>query len=404
MKRIKITEKHNEANVSSKSTQPLRCYYIDWLRVLTVLILFFFHNAHLFDEIYWHIKNKQQSFWATAFVVFVHLWGMPLLFLLAGASTWFARRYKRGTDYIRERFKRLVIPFSFGILIIVPPQIYLEGLDKSQFSGSFFHNYLHLFAKDPLTFDPQVFSNYGHHLWFLPFLFIFSCMNLPLASFLQNKNGLRFISRMATFLEKKANFFWSIIPVALIQILLRIKYPVYCSWADFWFWFAFFIYGYLIMADQRLLKTILKHGITGLLIGVGCVALIGYLYLTGVLANQLVQPEFSVGYVLFMVLYSLAAWAWVIFIFNLGIRFLNFKNRFLQYAQEAVLPFYILHPTVILLIGFYGVRWNLSIIAKFLLISGSSFVLITATYEFLIRRIQFLRIFFGLKALKSPDK
>jgi glucan biosynthesis protein C len=172
-----------------------------------MVMLFLFHNAHLFDAICWHIKNKQQSFWATAFVVFVHLWSMPLLLLLAGASTWFARSYKKGTVYIKERFKRLMIPFVFGILILVPPQIYVEGLSKSRFQGSFFYNYPHLFAKDPVTFDPQVFSNYGHHLWFLAFLFLFSLMDLPLSLFLRSKNGLRLISRLAAFLEKKVTFY-----------------------------------------------------------------------------------------------------------------------------------------------------------------------------------------------------
>jgi len=369
-----------------------------------MVMLFLFHNAHLFDSIYWHIKNEQQSFVATAFVVFVHLWSMPLLFLLAGASTWFARSYKKGTVYIKERFKRLAIPFVFGILILVPPQIFVEGLSKSRFQGSFFYNYPHLFAKDSITFDPLVFSNYGHHLWFLAFLFLFSLMDLPLSLFLRRENGLRLIARLAAFLEKKSNLLWSVVPVALIQISLRIKYPAYCSWTDFCFWFVFFIYGYLIMADQRLLKAILKHGIAGLMIGIGCVAMIGYLYGAGFLTNQFVQPKFSPGYVLFMFVYALAAWAWVVCILNLGIRFFNFKNRFLQYAQQAVLPFYMLHQTVILLIGFYGVHWNLPVIVKFSLISISSFVIIVAIYQLVIRRFNFIRICFGLRILKSTDR
>ncbi|HBE79792.1 MAG TPA: hypothetical protein DDW65_18735, partial [Firmicutes bacterium] len=366
-----------------------------------MIMLFFFHNAHLFDVIYWHIKNSQKSFWATAFVVFVHLWSMPLLFLLAGASTWFARCYKTGTEYIWERFKRLVIPFIFGILIIVPPQIYVEGLSKSLLKGSAFYNYPHLFAKDPITFDPITFSNYGHHLWFLPFLFIFSCLDIPLSLFLKKKSGLRFISRSAAFLEKRYNFLWSIIPVSLIQILLRTKYPAYCSWTDFWFWFVFFIYGYLIMADQRLVRTILKLGLFAFITGIGCIATIGYFYGAGFLKSQLVQPKLSAVYIIFMSVYALAAWSWVVVFLNLGMRFLNFKNQFLLYAQQAVLPFYILHPTVILLIGFYGVRWNLPMAAKFILISGSSFVVTMAIYEFLIRRFDFLRICLGLRIFRD---
>ena len=225
-----------------------------------MLMIFLFHNAHLFDFIDWHLKNQQQSFWATAFVAFVHLWSMPLLFLLAGASTWFARNYKNGIEYIRERFKRLIVPFIFGLFIIIPPQIYIEGLNKSQFTGSFFHNYPHLFAKDAVTFDPIVFSNYGHHLWFLAFLFIFSLLDLPISLFLKTVTGKKFITGSAVFLEKKGVIFLSVVPIALIQILLRVNFPAYCSWTDFWYWFVFFIYGFLIMSDQRLLKAVVKQG------------------------------------------------------------------------------------------------------------------------------------------------
>ena len=369
-----------------------------------MLAIFFFHNAHLFDFIDWHIKNKQQSFWATAFVAFVHLWSMPLLFLLAGASTWFARRYKTGTQYIAERFKRLVVPFVIGLFIIVPPQIYIEGLSKSQFKGSFFQLYPHLFAKDVITFDPQVFSNYGHHLWFLAFLFIFSLMDLPISGCLRKATGQRFVSWIAAFIEKPGNIFLAVIPVALIQILLRVKFPAYCSWTDFWYWFVFFIYGYLIMADQRLIKAIQKQGLTGLIIGIGCLFMIGYLYLADDFANWLIHPQFSFVYILFMFLYSLAAWAWVVFILSLGIRFLQFNHRLLEYSNEAILPFYILHQTVILLIGFYVVQWNLSVMSKYLLISASSLVVIVSLYEVFIRRVNFIRICFGLKPKRIPKK
>jgi glucans biosynthesis protein C len=366
-----------------------------------MLTIFFFHNAHFFDAVDWHIKNKQQSFGATVFVAFVHLWSMPLLFLLAGASTWFARDYKSGIQYIVERFKRLVVPFSFGLIIIVPPQIYIEGLSKSQLKGSFFQCFFHLFPKSSLVFDPQIFSNYGHHLWFLAFLFLFSLLDLPISQFLRKETGLRLVSRVTVFLEKRGNIFLSVIPLALIQILLRIKSPAYCSWTDFWYWFIFFIYGYLLMSGQRLMKAIAKRSLIIYIAGVTCLFGIGYLYLDGKLAEWIIHPKFSLIYILFMFLYTFASWALVVSILDWGIRFLNFNHRLLKYCQEAILPFYILHQTVILLIGFYVVQWNLSIFSKFVLISGTSFVITVSLYEFIIKRFNLIRICFGLKPKKN---
>jgi hypothetical protein len=70
------------------------------------------------------------------------------------------------------------------------------------------------------------------------------------------------------------------------------------------------------MTDQRLLKTILKQEPAALLTGIGCIAIIGYLYGAGFLTNQFVRPEFSSTYIFFMFVYTLAAWAWVVVTLN----------------------------------------------------------------------------------------
>jgi hypothetical protein len=89
--------------------------------------------------------------------------------------------------------------------------------------------------------------------------------------------------------------------------------------------------------------------------------------------------------------------AWLVAILGYGSKFLNFENGFLKYANEAVLPFYILHQTVILGIGFFVVRWNIGIGVKFLIIALSSLVLIVATYDLVIKRVNTLRFMFGMK-------
>ena len=94
---------------------------------------------------------------------------------------------------------------------------------------------------------------------------------------------------------------------------------------------------------------------------------------------------------------ALCAWSWVIGILGMGSRLLNFNNRLLGYANEAVLPFYILHQPTILLIGFFVIPWSMGILPKYLAISASSFVAIVAIYELLVRRINALRFLFGMK-------
>ena len=113
-------------NGSDVSVKPQRRWDIDWLRFLAVLLLFPRHTARIFDigeEFY--AKNDQTSKALTYFIDYLKPWHMPLFFLLAGASTWFALRFRSGGSYTRERVKRLLVPFIFGVLVIVPPQSYL---------------------------------------------------------------------------------------------------------------------------------------------------------------------------------------------------------------------------------------------------------------------------------------
>jgi len=63
-------------------------------------------------------------------VAFMNWWHMPVFFLISGAGTWFALNYRSGTEYLRERARRLFIPFVFGTLVIVPPQVYYRVISQ----------------------------------------------------------------------------------------------------------------------------------------------------------------------------------------------------------------------------------------------------------------------------------
>ena len=61
------------------------------------------------------------------------------------------------------------------------------------------------------------------------------------------------------------------------------------------------------------------------------------------------------------------------------------------------LPFYILHQTVLLCVGYFVVRWNIPAVAKFAVISSISFLLVIVIYEFLVRRWNAMRFLFGMR-------
>ena len=138
---------HAAQQETSALPKPERRYDIDALRVLAVLLLIFFHTAMIFAAWEkWHVRSEQMSVGLEWFIIFVHQWHMPLLFLLAGASTYYALFFRTPKTYASERFKRLFLPLLFGILVIVPPQVYIERisswmttrLSPINFEGSFF--------------------------------------------------------------------------------------------------------------------------------------------------------------------------------------------------------------------------------------------------------------------------
>jgi surface polysaccharide O-acyltransferase-like enzyme len=109
----------------------------------------------------------------------------------------------------------------------------------------------------------------------------------------------------------------------------------------------------------------------------------------------------TAGYALAQFVEALLSWCLMLCIINLARQFLNFRNSFLSYASEAVLPFYILHQTVIVTIGFYITQLNWDPALKYVTIAIISFIIIMAIYELLIKRLKALRFLFGMRTAKK---
>ncbi len=108
--------------IAAAKTKPERRYDLDWLRVLAVLLLIYFHSAAIFytgDLREFYIKNDSSSSEMQGFILFVHQWHMPLFFLLSGAATWFALSSRTVGEYVMERFKRLFIILHQTVVVAI---------------------------------------------------------------------------------------------------------------------------------------------------------------------------------------------------------------------------------------------------------------------------------------------
>jgi glucans biosynthesis protein C len=83
--------------------------------------------------------------------------------------------------------------------------------------------------------------------------------------------------------------------------------------------------------------------------------------------------------------------------FGLAMSYLDYRKPVLEYANQAVLPFYILHQSVLICVGYFIVQWPIPDLLKWITILVVSFAIIMGLYEYLIRRINVLRFLFGMK-------
>mgnify|MGYP001475444277 CR=1 FL=1 len=362
-----------------------RRYDIDWIRVLVFDILILFHVGMFFNTWDWHIKNDNLVNWLQYPMAFTSQWRIPILFVVSGMGTRFALSYRSGNQYIKERFERLFIPLVVGMLIIVAPQVYFERVADGDFTGSFFAFYPHYFDG---IYPVGNFS--WHHLWFLPYLFVFSILATPLFLALR-KDSNAFMSWFSNCLSYSPwGLYVFVIPLILIELTLGNSFPITRSfWGDWYallYYFVLFISGFLmIRSGEPFWKSVL----------------------------QLRWPAFSVGTVTFcLIIWGMAdenylptvgdivktinMWSWIVAIFGFSAQYLNKKSTILKYRNEAVYPFYIVHQTIIITSGFYLMDVPLPIFPKFAIMTVATFGGSWLFFE-VVKRVRILRPLFGLK-------
>jgi len=372
-----------------------RQYYIDWLRAGAMFLLVFFHSGRLFNEDPWHLKNAIESEGIHIFIRVLDVWQMPLFFLLAGTAAWFSLGRRSAWQFTRERLSRILVPLIFGMLIIVPPQVYLERIFDGDFVGSFFAWYPHTFEGTYSNESAASGNLSWHHLWFLAYLFVFSLLLLPLFRYLRREDKKPVVSGVAAFLSRPGTIY---LPAVLLIVYNVFLMPIYgmgnqnliSDWRNFLFYITVFFFGFLMVSDSRITQVIRRNLYISLSAAV-LVIIVIYLMEVDVLPKT--QS-------LILSLYALDCWLFLLAFLAIGMALLNFTNALHRYVNDAVLPVYILHHMLIIIIGFYVIQWDMPVIAKYFFVVFTVFAGSLAIYE-VVRRINVTRFLFGIKVRKS---
>lgn len=365
--------------------QTNRRYDIDWIRVIVFDFLIFYHVGMLFVWWGFHIKNNEIVEWVQYPMIFVNQWRLSILFVVSGMGTLFALSRRSGGKYIKERFIRLFIPLLVGVLLIVPPQVYIERIVNGQTDSSYWQFWPTIFEG---VYPSGNFS--WHHLWFLPYLLVMSILVTPFFLRLRKENN-GFILWFKNWISTRPNrLFLLFIPLFMVDIGLEPHFPQTHALIGDWFlltkYTVLFIYGYLLVSIGDVfwesVKSIRHYALIA--------GLIGFPSLLWLFENW--DPSFMIPLVR-----SLNSWCWILTIFGYAAYYLNHDSKVIAYRNEAVYPFYILHQTIMMIVAFFLIDMSMYWGIKFLILVVTTFGGSWVLYEFIIRRIKLIRPLFGLK-------
>ena len=376
--------------MDTKSVQ--RRFDLDWLRVLAILTIFVYHTTRFFNSEWWLVKNPTSYLAMDILETTLTNWIMALIFAISGASLFYALSKGGAGKFIKDKVLRLLVPFvTMGMVVFGSWQIYLARLTHGEFSGSFFEFIPHYF-------QPDNFAWTGVHLWYLEMLFIFCLIFLPLFLWLKRGTGQRVLDRLGDLFASRGAVYLLALPTILCLILTDgDSFLGNTEWGggSILTHATFFLSGFLIVSHEGLQKNIQRFRWLSLALVVILMATLFSLMMAfGETSDTLL---IAVG----RTLWGLWSWSWVLAILGFGLKHLNFNKPILSYANEAVLPFYILHHPVLLSVGYFVVQWAIPAAVKFAIIDAVSFVIIMALYEFAVRRFNVLRFLFGMKVLKQ---
>ncbi|SIQ48183.1 acyltransferase family protein [Pontibacter lucknowensis] len=369
----------------------IRRYEFDWLRVLAFSLLIFYHTGMYFVSWDWHVKNPVLSQTLEVPMIFMSQWRMSLIFLVSGVGVYFALGFRSAGTFAKDRLKRILLPLVIAMLLVVPPQIYFERVVQGT-------------ATDYLSFYPSVFEfepypegNFSwHHLWYLTYIFCYSLLLLPLLVY------LRRVSIQAVGIPN-----WVLLAVPALWlstggILLNERFPatnaLIDDWANHFLYITVFLIGFILMKFPQLQEKVRKLRWFSLGLAASTLTILYTFYwfkdidLNGI--------ELSLYYAL----KQSNRWFWLMVILGFAMQHLNLKHKFLAQANEMVYPFYILHQTVIVALGYYLLQADWSIGLKFSVISLSTFIICFLLIKYLIMPLNWLRLPFGMKTIQRETQ
>ncbi len=343
-----------------------RRYDIDWLRVIAIGLLLIYHIAIGFQPwggmIGFILSNESlESVWTPMSAL--NVWRIPLLFFVSGMGVSFAMRKRSWKELIKERAKRILLPFWFGMVFIVP---------------------IHLFIWQRYYDQPFDYYINPMHLWFLGNIFVYVLILSPVFFYLKRNEGGKVHKMLSRIFSHPLGLVLVMLPfVAEALIINPVSFEYYAmNVHGFTIGLLAFFSGFcFIYAGDSFSNTVKKWKWILLVLALA-------LYQIRLLEFELIAPSYLI---------SIESNLWVFAVLGIGFSYLNRPSRALSYLSQAVYPIYIIHMIFLYLASSLIFPLDIPASLQFIMVILFTGLGCLITYEFVIRRVHFLRPFFGLK-------
>ncbi|MFV3130216.1 acyltransferase family protein [Niveispirillum sp. KHB5.9] len=375
-----------------------RLAFLDWVRVGAFGLLILYHVGMFYVSWDWHVKSQHAGFAIEPLMLLTNPWRLSLLFLISGVATRFMADRMGPGRLAGSRLPRLGIPLLFVMAVLVVPQPYYEVVEKIDYADgywAFWGRYLS-FDQSFCRGDDCLTLPTWNHMWFVAYLLVYT---LIMALALKLGAG-RWLVRLGEggWTRGWAVLVLPILVLTLLRIFMLDPFPITHNLA--WDWynhavsFGMFLLGFGFARNEALFDWLAAR--RWLLLGVGLGAWAFYAWYGWTYWQDGSPTPPDALRMTARTAYAVEQWAMILAMLGLARRYLNRSTPLLRYLSVGVFPFYIIHQTLIVVIGHNLTPLALPVGIESVLLIALTVAGCFVTYE-LARRIKLLGPLLGVR-------
>lgn len=230
-----------------------RLFCLDWVRIFVFIWLVPYHIGMYYNTEGWHVKSAVTTDAIEPLMWLSSPWRLGLLFMISGVASSAMLSRTRIRQFIARRSLRLLLPLVVGMLLIVPPQAYLEVVEKLGYQGSYL-DFMRLYVRAYHGFcrESCLTLPTWNHLWFLPYLWCYTLVLAVLSAGAQARwlhTPIAYFKRMTRPLDRSRTLLLiaPVLVLTVLRIALLDRFPSTHALVDDWYshacYLSLFLFG-----------------------------------------------------------------------------------------------------------------------------------------------------------------